>query len=137
MLREFRDIYNFTYVVWSLPSTGNADPHFASFENEKFQILELPMGHKIFALLGILLPRPLLRAVIIDIGTHPGRGEGGTCILKVTPGKINMEPGNRPLEDYVFLEPTLLFASLSCFLIHDIPSGTWAGCSLSRCSVMC
>ncbi|CAK8995935.1 unnamed protein product [Durusdinium trenchii] len=70
MLREFRDIYNFTYVVWSLPSTGNADPHFASFENEKFQILELPMGHKIFALLGILLPRFLIACVIASVGTR-------------------------------------------------------------------
>ena len=57
MLSEFRTIWNFLYVIWYTPSTSNEDPHFGSVDEENFKLRELPIGHKVFVLLGILLPR--------------------------------------------------------------------------------
>ena len=57
MLNEFRAIWNFLIVTWYTPSTSNQDPHFASMEDEKMNVHLLPISHKIFVLLGVLLPR--------------------------------------------------------------------------------
>eukprot|EP00913_Durusdinium_trenchii_P006965 g6550.t1 len=70
MLSEFRAIYNFLYVVWYTPSTSNVDPSFASMENDKLVIHYLPISHKLFALIGILLPRFIIGCVILTVGTR-------------------------------------------------------------------
>ena len=40
-----------------MPSTGNSEPDFASFEDDKMVVKQLPWLHKAFALLCIGLPR--------------------------------------------------------------------------------
>ena len=69
MITEFRKIYNFIYVVWYIPSTTDEDPEFCQLDEEgKVLIKKLPLIHKAFTFLCILLPRLIIAVVILVVG---------------------------------------------------------------------
>ena len=70
LITEFRYIWNFFQVIWSLPSTDNSDTDFASVEDGKFTVTKLPLCHKVFALLAIGVPRLVIACVVLYVGAN-------------------------------------------------------------------
>jgi len=68
MTSEYRQIYNFCYVVWNTRSTENSDPDFVAETGSKLTVMRLPISHKIFALLCIGLPRIVIASVVMVVG---------------------------------------------------------------------
>jgi len=70
MTAELRACYNLAYVVWLIPSTSNTDEQFSSVEDGKMVVNKLPIGHKIYSLLCICLPRFLIAFVVVYVGAR-------------------------------------------------------------------
>ena len=71
LLSEFRYIWNFFQVIWSIPSTDNVDPNIASAADDgKFTVTKLPLCHKVFALLAIGVPRLVIACVVLYVGAN-------------------------------------------------------------------
>lgn len=68
LIEEFRTIYNYFYVVWSVPSTSDSDPAFATIDGGKLFVRRLPWRHKQFAIFCIGTPRLLIALVILVVG---------------------------------------------------------------------